>query len=103
MNSDLLAAFLKDHNGFDGGPSELYTALRSRRELRALPDLPFCNDDFVSELRTKIPELEARGVSVVCLPNGGVRIKTEISARQDQDSENALRAEYNGNPQLRRE
>jgi hypothetical protein len=103
MNTELLAAFLNDHNGFDGGAIELYTALKSRKELRALPDLPFCGEDFLAELRTKIPELEAHGVSVVCLPNGGVRIKTGIAARQDQDSESALHAEYNGNPQLRRE
>jgi hypothetical protein len=103
MNIELLAAFLDDNNGFDGGASELYTALKSRKELRTLPDLPSCGEDFLSELRTRIPELEARGVAVVCLPNGGVRIKTGIAARQDQDSENALRAEYKGNSQLRRE
>jgi hypothetical protein len=103
MNTELLAAFLNGHNGFDGGAIELYTALKSRKALRTLPDLPSCGEDFLSELRTKIPELEARGVSVVCLPNGGVRIKTGVAARRDQDSEKALRAEYNVNPQLRRE
>jgi hypothetical protein len=102
MNSDLLAAFLNDNNGFDGGAFELFTKLKYRNEFRSLPDLPACGEDFLSELRTKIPDLKARGVDV-CLLNGGVRIKTALESREDQSFENLWRAEYNASAQLRRE
>jgi len=103
MNTELLAAFLNDNNGFDGGAFELFTKLKYRDEFRSLPDLPACGEDFALELRRQLPELEARGVRVVMLPNGGVRIKTALESREDQSVENLWRAEYNESAQLRRE
>jgi hypothetical protein len=103
MNSDLLAAFLNDNNGFDGGAFELFTKLKYRNEFRTLPDLPACGEDFLVELRRQVPALKARGVDVVMLPHGGVRILTLLEAREDRMSDNLLRAQYRESPQLRRE
>jgi len=103
MNSDLLAAFLNDNNGFDGGAFELFTKLKYRNEFRTLPDLPACGEDFLVELRRQVPALKARGVDVVMLPHGGVRILTLLETREDRMSDNLLRAQYRESPQLRRE
>jgi len=103
MNVELLAAFLNDNNGFDGGVYELWTALKNRNEFRLLPDLPSCGEDFLIDLRKQVPALKTRGVEIVLLPHGGVRIKTALEAREELMSENLLRAQYNESAQLRRE
>jgi hypothetical protein len=105
MNGELLATFLKDENGFDGGAAELYTRMRARfrNEYRTMTDLPACGEDFLLELRRELPKLKARGVDVVMLPNGGVRIKTALEVREDRMNDNLMRAQWRDNPQLRRE
>jgi hypothetical protein len=100
MNSDLLGAFLKDQNGFDGGSVELFTRLKRRPEFLTIPA---CGEDFLLELRKQIPELQRRGVDVVCLPDGGVRIKTPLESRADRMDDSLMRAQWRDNPQLRRE
>jgi hypothetical protein len=105
MNSELLAAFLKTENGFDGGAYELFTRMRSRlrNEFRTMTDLPACGEDFLIELRTHVTELKERGVEVVLSPNGGVRILTPLESRADRIDDNLMRAQWRDNPQLRRE
>jgi hypothetical protein len=103
MNSDSLAAFLSDRSGFDGGASELYTALTRHNNFRLLPDLPASGEDFLIELRRQVPELKARGVEVVLSPHGGVQILTPLERREGRISDNLLRAQWRDNPQLRRE
>jgi hypothetical protein len=77
MNSELLAAFLKDHNGFEGSAFELYTKLKYRPEFRTLPA---CGEDFVLELRRQVPEMKGRDVDVACSLDGDVHIKIRLSA-----------------------
>jgi hypothetical protein len=99
MNADSLAAFLKNQSGFEGMAYDLFAMLISRTEFLTMPDLPACSTDFLFELRNQLLELEARGVEVVMLGDGAVRIKTTLETRD----ENLLRAQWRDNPQLRRE
>jgi hypothetical protein len=105
MNGELLAEFLKNENGFDGGAYELFTRMRSRlrNEFRTMTDLPGCGEDFLLELRRQVPEMKSMGVDIVFLPNGGVRIKTPLEAREDKLLETTLRMQWRDSPQLRRE
>ena len=100
MNGELLAAFLKDQNGFEGGAFELYTRLKRRPEFLTIPA---CGEGFLLELRRQVPEMKGRGVDVVCLPDGGVQIKTPLESRADRMDDNLMRAQWRDNPQLRRE
>ena len=100
MNSELLAGFIKDQNGFDGSSVELYTRLKRRPEFLTIPA---CGEDFLLELRRQVPQLKAAGVDVVCSPDGGVRILTPLESRADRMDDNLMRAQWRDNSQLRRE
>jgi hypothetical protein len=84
MNSDLLAAFLKDHNGFDRSAYELYTKLKCRSEFRTLPA---CGEDFVLELRRQEPALKGRGVDVTCSCGRWKRVRIRVRNEANQGSD----------------
>jgi hypothetical protein len=84
MNSDLLAAFLKDHNGFVGSALELYSNLRRRPEFRTLPA---CGEDFYLELRRQEPALKGRGVDVACSCGRWKRVRIRVRNEGNQGSD----------------
>jgi hypothetical protein len=74
MNSDLLAAFLKDQASFVGSALELYARLKRRPEFRTLPA---CGEDFYLELRRQEPALRDRDVDVAFFSVRWKRVRIE--------------------------